>query len=221
MDGFFITGTDTEIGKTFVACCVIETLKEFQDKPVHARKPIASGAIRFSEQKLISEDAMRLKKASDNNDSLADICPYLFEEPISPARAIKLNNSDIQLEDLIKASATPKKSIGIIEGAGGFYSPLVKDKLNKDLAIALKLPVIVVVGNRLGCINQALLTIQAIKDSKLSIAAVVVNNLSLDADLANYDDLVELLDEPCINLPYQPQQHPYPLESLWRHLTTD
>ncbi len=83
--GFFITGTDTEVGKTFITCCLLKTLQANQNLPVYPRKPIASGAIRFSAQKLISEDAMLLKKDSLTNESLTTICRYLFEEAISPA----------------------------------------------------------------------------------------------------------------------------------------
>jgi len=212
--GFFVTGTNTEIGKTYLACCLIETLNALQNKPVYARKPIASGAIRFTAQKLISEDAMRLKKACRNDETLNQICPYLFEEAISPARAIKLNNAKISFKDLVQACDFPQAGIGIIEGAGGFLSPLVDEQLNQHLAQALKLPVVIVVGNQLGCINQALLTLQAVEAADLTVAVMIVNDLSVDADIENYHDLKALVSCPCIHTPYQPQQIPIVIDAL-------
>ncbi len=218
MGGLFVTGTDTNVGKTFVTCCLMETLKAHQTKTVYARKPIASGAIRFTAQKLISEDAMLLKKSSSNGDTLNDICPYLFEEAISPARAIKLNQQDISLTDLAKACQFPNDSIGIIEGAGGFYSPLTGTQLNSDLAIKLKWPVILVVSNQIGCLNQALLSISAIKYSQLELLAVILNDTTVNTDSDNYTDLCELVKEPCLHLPYQANKRPYAIDSLYHLL---
>ena len=217
--GFFITGTDTNVGKTFVTCCLLKTLQEYCELPIHARKPIASGAIRFTAQKLISEDAMLLKKHSNNSDTLKDICPYLFEEAISPARAIRLNNATITLTDLVKASKTPKDSICLVEGAGGYYSPLTGNKLNSDLASKLELPIIIVVENRTGCINQTLMTIEAVKTSKLEIACVIINDTSLNADIENIKDISKLTDTKCIQIGYQPKQTPINNQELWQAIS--
>lgn len=216
--GFFITGTDTNVGKTFVACCLLKTLQENQNLAVHPRKPIASGAIRFTSKKLISEDAMLLKKASLTDESLNIICPYLFEEPVSPARAIKINNATINLTDLVKACDTPKNSIAVIEGAGGFYSPLVEKQLNSDLAEKLQLPVIIVTENKLGCINQTMLSIEAVKKSQLEIACIIINDTSLDADQENVTDLKEIIHLPCIHLSYKPTNSPVSLGELYKIL---
>ncbi len=213
--GFFITGTDTEVGKTFITCCLLKTLQANQNLPVYPRKPIASGAIRFSAQKLISEDAMLLKKNSLTNESLTTICRYLFEEAISPARAIKLNNANISLDSLIKACKTPNDGISLIEGAGGFYSPLTANVLNSDLAKQLGLEVIIVIANKLGCINQALLTIKAVKNDNLKINCIIVNDVSLDADYDNFIDINELTKEKCIHLPFQPTKTPVIIDNLF------
>jgi dethiobiotin synthetase len=206
--GFFITGTDTNVGKTFITCCLLKTLQENQKLPVYPRKPIASGAIRFTPKKLISEDAMLLKTHSLTNESLNTICPYLFEAAISPARAIKLNSANISLDNLIKACKTPNDGIRLIEGVGGFYSPLTEKYLNSNLAKHLGLEVIIVVANKLGCINQTLLTIEAVKNSNLKINCIIINDISLDADYDNFIDIKELTKEKCIHLPFQPTKTP-------------
>jgi len=214
--GFFITGTDTEVGKTFITCCLLKTLQANQNLPVYPRKPIASGAIRFSAQKLISEDAMLLKKYCKTDDTLVTICPYLFEEAISPARAIKINQQKINLSDLVKACKTPKEGIKLVEGAGGFYSPLTGKHLNSDLACKLNLPVIIVAENRIGCINQVLMTIEAVKTNKLKIACIIVNDLQVKADIDNFKDLQSLVAETCIHINYQPTKSPINNQDLWK-----
>ena len=219
-NGFFITGTDTEVGKTFVTCCLLKTLQSQTDLPIYPRKPIASGAIRFTAQKLISQDAMLLKTHSLTNESLNTICPYLFEESISPARAIKINQQKITLSDLVKACDTPNDGIKLVEGAGGFYSPLTGESLNSDLAIKLKLPIIIVTENRTGCINQILMAIEAVKANNLKIACVVINDTHLKSDIENVKDIIELTDTKCIHIGYQPQQTPIHNQELWQAIAT-
>lgn len=190
--GFFITGTDTDSGKTFVSCQIAAFLaQKLPDLVIFGRKPIASGALKQSDGSLLSTDAKQLQIACGHFESLQTICPYVFEPPISPARAIQKAQADIGLQELIKACDAP--GFRLVEGAGGFYSPLSPDALNADLAKALDLPIVLVVGNRLGCINQALLSIEAIQKHGLQIALVVVNDLGGDADIENVTDLQTLL----------------------------
>lgn len=201
--GFFITGTDTEIGKTYAACCLALSFKQrFPDIRIFPRKPIASGAIR-RQGKLISEDAELLKYAAGSDETHDQICPYAFEAAISPQRAIQQANQKITISDLTAACQTPAKGLALVEGAGGFYSPLALDGLNKDLAIALNYPVILVVGNRLGCINQTLLTVEAIEAQKLTLVAIIVNDCHSKADVNNYLDITKLAQQPVIHLSYQ------------------
>ncbi|WP_029936195.1 dethiobiotin synthase [Thiomicrospira pelophila] len=201
--GYFITGTDTEIGKSHIACCIAMGLIQ-QGHTVAPRKPIASGCIKQPDGSLLSVDAYRLQQASQTHDSLQTICPYQFEAPISPARAIRQANQTIGLEDLKQTCQAPASQFLLVEGAGGFLSPLCDNALNADLAAQLQLPIILVVGNRLGCINHALLTVEAIQQRGLKLAAILLNDIQADSDLDNLTDLKNLL--PNQHIIHQPHQ---------------
>lgn len=174
--GFFITGTDTEVGKTYVSGCIIYTLNQ-QGIDVIPRKPIASGCIKQDDGSLLSTDADFLRKAAGEKESLERICPYQFEPPISPQTAIAQAGLTINTSDLQQACRFTENPNGfyLVEGAGGFYSPLCSDGLNKDLAASLALPVIVVIKNQLGCINHALLTINAVEQAGLKLHSIIIN----------------------------------------------
>ncbi|QCU91082.1 dethiobiotin synthase [Thiomicrorhabdus sediminis] len=214
--GFFITGTDTEIGKSFVSGCIAKSLLAagFEVLP---RKPIASGCIKQADGSLLSEDALFLQQSSQTHLSLREICNYQFEAPISPQRAIASSDTIINIADLAAAcrlSDAVDKQITLVEGAGGFYSPLALDGLNADLAERLQLPVILVVGNRLGCINQALLSIEAIGNRGLHIHCIVVNDISADADIDNFTDLQSLTDIPVLHNSYNENKEALPLSGF-------
>lgn len=190
--GAFITGTDTDVGKTYIACCLAKTLLK-QYIAVTPRKPIASGCIRQKNGTLLSEDALFLQQTCQSTDSLNTICPYQFEPAISPQQAIQEAKLTITIQDLAKACQNKNDSFTMIEGAGGFYSPLALDGLNKDLAIQLKLPIILVVANRIGCINQTLLNIEAIQNSGLTLHSIIINqttnnNFNYAHGLRDYTD---------------------------------
>lgn len=204
--GFFITGTDTDIGKSFVACCIAKGLID-KGVNVSPRKPIASGCLRQIDGTLLSTDAQQLQLASQSNESLSHICHYTFEAAISPARAIALANQFITIENLQQACNVKEGDFALIEGAGGFLSPLASDGLNADLAAKLDYPIILVVGNRLGCLNHALLTIEAIETRGLKLHAIVLNDLSDRSDLDNLHDLCRLTSYPIVYQPYSHQQH--------------
>lgn len=204
--GFFITGTDTDIGKTFVTCQLALFLRQ---KPpglvVSARKPIASGAIRNAQNQLVSEDALRLHQATGKIESLDHICPFLFEPAISPARAIQQESTTpITIQDLTLASSVPKNHFALVEGAGGIYSPLASNGLNIDLAKALNYPVILVVGNKLGCLNHALLSIHAIEQANLTLAHIFLNHLNLASDPNTLKELTDLTPYPVTEIQFQP-----------------
>lgn len=204
--GFFITGTDTDVGKTYAGACLAHTLIE-QGKIVIPRKPIASGCIRQADDSLLSEDAEFLKLGSQSTESLSIICPYQFEPAISPQTAIEQAGLVINTEQL-ESAIKPKKPLEdnevlMVEGAGGFLSPLCSDGLNRDLAVRLQLPVVLVVKNQLGCINHTLLTIEAIRHSGLEIHSIVLNY----ADLEDYaSDLEKWTDIPIYKLHFQPNK---------------
>jgi len=174
--GFFITGTDTDVGKTYVAGCIATSLIK-RGNTVTPRKPIASGCIRLEDGHLLPEDALFLQQSCQSPEDLDTICPYQFEPAISPHSAIKNAGLNISIQHLKLACQTDNHQFTLVEGAGGFYSPLAQDGLNKDLAVQLNYPVILVVANRIGCINQTLLSIEAIKQSGLVLHSIIVNQM--------------------------------------------
>ena len=206
--GFFITGTDTEIGKSFVACCIAQGLVK-QGIAVSPRKPVASGCLLQADDSLLSEDALELQAASQTREPLDRICPYRFKAAISPARAIAQSGQAININALYQACQVEADHFALVEGAGGFLSPLASDGLNADLALKLNYPLILVVGNRLGCLNHALLTIEAIEQRQLKLHAVILNDISPQADPDNFNDLQQLCRYPVIHQRYQ--THPSPL----------
>jgi dethiobiotin synthetase len=203
--GLFITGTDTAVGKTFIG---IGLLRIFKTKGIEMvpRKPVESGCDR-SAGRLIPRDALALGKAAGTDMNLDEICPYRLENSLSPERAAFLEGVDLRLERLLTACQAPPGYSMLVEGAGGFYSPLASDGLNADLAQRLNLPVLLVASNRLGGINHVLLTVQAIESRKIPLAAIVLNQLTPDLDPAmdNMADLQQRLHYPLITIPYSPK----------------
>jgi len=202
--GFFITGTDTDIGKTFVSCSIARYLLEKQPGLVISpRKPIASGALKNKHGQLYSEDAVQLHQACQSQTPIETVCPYLLEPAISPARAIQQAGVTITIQDLLSACKAPLGTLTLVEGAGGIYSPLASDGLNIDLAKLLGYPIILVVGNKLGCLNHALLSICAIENAGLEVAHIFINNITSDADVQNLTELQSLTRHPVSLIPYQ------------------
>lgn len=206
MKGIFITGTDTNIGKTWLSVKLITTLRK-QGFNITPRKPVESG---WSPD-ISQTDAWKLANAANKLDQLDAICPNHFTHAISPARAAMMNGRQLNISTLAKQCLPIQKQQNtdeflIVEGAGGFYSPLAHDGLNSDLARTLDLPVLLVAENRLGCINQVLLSTNAIKATFLQTAVVVLNNpteKSEEEDFIgknNLEDLRTLLDCPVISL---------------------
>lgn len=178
MSGFFITGTDTDVGKTYVSGCIAHTLIEAGINVI-PRKPIASGCIKQKDSSLVSGDALFLQQSCQSIEPISTICPYQLELAVSPQLAIKQAGLQITTTDLVTACNLPKtpskNTTYLVEGAGGFYSPLCTNGLNLDLAKALNLPVILVVKNQLGCINHTLLTLNAIKQAGLQTLCIMQN----------------------------------------------
>ncbi|VAW46462.1 Dethiobiotin synthetase [hydrothermal vent metagenome] len=160
----FITATDTDAGKTYVSCQILKAWQQ-QDLTVGAFKPIASGAI-WQDGELVSEDAMAL--AAVTGQSLQQINPFTFEQPASPHLADQAGEFDLSVCVARFQQLLNKYDRVLVEGVGGWCVPLSADIMLKDLANAIKLPVVMVARISLGCINHSLLTIQQIKhDSQL------------------------------------------------------
>ncbi|WP_434632328.1 dethiobiotin synthase [Chromobacterium sp. CV08] len=173
--GYFITGTDTEIGKTHSAVELIR-LYRGQGKTVLAMKPVASGCEILPDGRWLNDDVARLVAATGQTD-LDLMNPYRFLPPVSPHIAAREAGVEIELarigEHYHRLSA--QADIVLVEGAGGWLAPLSDTLFMADLAQSLALPVILVVGMRLGCINHALLSARAIADSGLELAGWVAN----------------------------------------------
>lgn len=173
--GIFVTGTDTGVGKTVVGCAILGALRA-RGMHVIARKPVESGC-REKDGGLWPEDGARLLEAAGGG-SLEQVTPWRFAHALAPDRAARLARTRIML-DALEAACQPtpaEEGFRLVEGAGGFLSPLAEDGLNADLAMRLGLPVLLVAPDRLGVINHILLTIEAIQRRQLTLAGLVLND---------------------------------------------
>jgi dethiobiotin synthetase len=189
--GLFITGSDTDVGKTYIACELIRQLQD-QCPGLEVRKPVESGCSVGESSLLIAEDALKLHAANQGRESMERIAPYRFRAALAPPRAAKLEGRQLQMADLVEACFLDDNNhLLIVEGAGGFYSPLAENGLNADLASTLQLGLIIVVKDQIGAVNQALMTIQAVESRHLSIAAVILNQVEdiADNEMNNVEDL--------------------------------
>jgi len=197
--GYFITGTDTEIGKTHFSLALIHTLRSL-GKTVAVMKPIASGG-NYDSGELRNDDAQQLLDACGLDIPYELVNPYVFEAPVAPHIAAQENNVEISIPYIVDAykQLTEHADIVVVEGVGGWQVPLslgVKKSQTKtveDLAKQLKLPVILVVGMRLGCINHALLTANAIQHSKAKFHGWIAN--TLEEEMPRYAENINTLSE--------------------------
>ena len=202
MKTLFITGTDTGVGKTYIGRILVKALNK-AGQSCEPRKPIETGC-KIEGDELIPEDASLYEQATQGKSTLAEICPYRYEPPISPERAVRLNKQTVNVEDLINVcQPSNNPNYLLVEGAGGFYSPLCSDGLNADLAQQLQANVILIAKDRLGCINQILLALEAIKNRQLNILAIVLNQTREheESSMDNLEDLRMRLDIPVIAVP--------------------
>lgn len=199
--GVFITGTDTGVGKTLVACGLAALFKD-NGYRVGVMKPAETGCAE-RDGALYPEDAARLKQASDSALSLETICPYRFKEPLAPSVAAERAGAPIDIDRLRKVydEIAAQHDLTIVEGAGGLLVPLLPHYTYADLAKLLKLPVIVVAANRLGAINHLTLTLEVAAACGLTVLGYVWNRLDAQPSLAaetNPDALRFLTATPCL-----------------------
>ncbi|WP_197513140.1 dethiobiotin synthase [Acidihalobacter aeolianus] len=191
--GVFVTATDTGTGKTTLAIQLAAALTQ-RGTRVRARKPVESGCQRSEAGELIPADATALQLAAGGYEPLNQVAPYRLEAAISPARAAAIEGVDLHIEALHRAcmKGVEPEDFLLVEGAGGFYSPLASDGLNADLASRLGLPMIILAPDRLGVIGHILLTLEAAKRRGLRVAGVVLNRLPDPDRPAQLDNLAEL-----------------------------
>lgn len=187
--GYFVTGTDTGVGKTTVSCALLRAFAA-QGKKAVGMKPVVAGS-----ENGRWHDVEQLIAASNIRADREYVNPYAFHPPISPHIAAQQTGVDIDIAVIERAyqALSSQADIVIVEGAGGFLVPLNAQQTGADLARALNLPVILVAGMRLGCLNHALLTAQAIHASGLPFAGWVAN--CIDSQMRVLEENIVTLEQ--------------------------
>jgi dethiobiotin synthetase len=209
--GFFVTGTDTEVGKTLAAAALIHALRRSGLRAV-GMKPVAAGCT-LRDGRWHNDDVDTLSAACAIPVPAEELNPYLFREPIAPHIAAARLGVDIDLgriEACFDALAARSDAV-VVEGAGGFLVPLSASTSFADLAVCLGLPVVLVVGLRLGCINHALLTQEAILRRGLTLAGWIANRIdpAMSAAEENLDTLRRSLQAPMLaDMPWMEDPRP-------------
>ena len=198
--GVFITGTDTGIGKTRVACALLRALR-VEGICAAGMKPVASGCAPTA-RGLRNDDAEALRLAAARDDEYALVNPYALAEPIAPHLAAQLDGVEIELAPLKKAyqKLCDRADFVVVEGVGGWAVPLSPTLMQDDLVRALQLPVILVVAIKLGCINHALLSARAIDGDGCQFAGWIANMVeqNFSAAAQTLMTLAERVPAPCI-----------------------
>lgn len=207
----FVTGTDTGVGKTLVSTTLLAALNAAGCRAV-GMKPVASGCAE-TPAGWRNDDALALLAQSAGDPPYALVNPYALREPVAPHLAAADSGIELRLDPLLAAFAALSTNIDcvVVEGVGGWAVPLSATLLQADLVRALALPVVLVVGLRLGCINHALLSAQAIAADGCRLLGWIGNRI--DPDMArveqNLATLRERLPAPCLGLlPYASAHDP-------------
>jgi len=193
--GVFITGTDTGIGKTVVSCLLMDALvNEGEGNKVIGMKPIASGAEKINGT-LKNDDAMELSKHANVDVPYQLINPYCFEPSIAPHIAAQQSNQQIDLSTIETSYDVLSKEADwiIVEGVGGWSVPVNEKETLADIPSRLNLPVVLVVGMKLGCINHALLTAEVVRKSGNNLIGWIANQI--DPEMSAYDENLNTLKE--------------------------
>lgn len=207
MPNIFITGTDTNVGKTFFTVALFHQMN-MKGYKTFGIKPVASGCFLNEEGRLVNVDALAIQKAASIKKDYQIINPISFHEPIAPhiaAKKMGLYLSSRVIIDVITRSIQQEADINIIEGFGGWSVPINDNELMSEVVIKLNLPIILVVGIRLGCINHAILTAQKIIQNKASFLGWIANcidNSMMELD-ENIQSIAEWMPAPCLGIiPY-------------------
>ena len=203
LKSYFIIGTDTNVGKTYVASALVKHFVRLGFQSL-GMKPIASGCERNQRGELINDDVQALINASNVSAPLNLINPYRFEPAIAPHIAATQAGVFVDLHEITQAYAqlTTLAEAVVVEGAGGFFVPLNEAQTLADLAVQLNIPIILVVGMRLGCINHALLTVEAIQSRGLCLTGWVANQIDPNFEMfeENLASLKKRIVAPCLSV---------------------
>jgi len=209
MQGYFVTGTDTGVGKTLVAAGLLRAAAGRGQSTIGI-KPVAAGCVAAPGGTLVSEDALELQSASSIDIDIATVNPVALKEPIAPHIAAALHGVNIHSDELARhcrrICTDYSPQFVVVEGAGGWFVPLNESETMADFCVELGFPVIVVVGMKLGCLNHALLTVRAVHDAGLTVAGWVAN--CTEPGMAAFEDNLQSLHDrmsvPLLGvIPYQ------------------
>ncbi len=202
MAGVFVTGTDTGIGKTFVSASLLSALNAAGKRAI-GMKPVASGCV-MTPRGLRNEDAEMLLDHSDGTPAYESINPFALREAIAPHIAAREENVEISLGPIQAAFADLSKAVDcvVVEGVGGWCAPLSQSLMQCDLAKVLRLPIILVVGLRLGCLNHAILSTRAIQGDGCELIGWIGNGIdpAMQRVRENIETLRERLPAPCLGI---------------------
>ena len=223
-NGFFVTGTDTEVGKTLVSGALILKLREEGVNAI-GFKPVVAGTYQDASGKTFNEDLETLRIASNLDPSELSVCPYVLDQPAAPHIVAARQGLKLKMGVMTQAfrNVQHQADCVVVEGAGGLLIPLNEVEDLGDFAKDIDLPIILVVGMKLGCINHALLTYEAINARNLTIAGWIGNTLSSEMSLLNENlqTLKNRITAPFLGLvPALPKtlqkadNSPYSLEAL-------
>ncbi|KIE64260.1 dethiobiotin synthase [Candidatus Riesia pediculischaeffi] len=213
---FFITGTDTDVGKTVVSCIMLKKASNVGYTTV-GYKPVSTGISEKSSLNFINSDISLLRKYSDLKLSDSEISPIVFSQKTSPNIASRINGREINLEVINFGLENLKRKADfiVVEGVGGWYTPLSFDMKISDWVKSREIPIILTVSFKIGCINHALLTVEAVQNSNLKIVGWVANRFSLEKKFhSNYFySLLHMIPYPCIGIiPDISDWQSYPME---------
>lgn len=171
--GVFITATDTGVGKTLVTAALVSHLRQ-RGIDVGAMKPVETGVSRSTRAQ---SDGARLRQAAGSHDPMAEVCPYVFRLPLAPLSAARAERKTIRVTSILRAfrALCQKHDFVAVEGAGGLHVPITSAIDGLDLMERMGLPVVVVGRSGLGGVNHALLTLHALRQRKIPIVALVLN----------------------------------------------
>jgi dethiobiotin synthetase len=179
LPGLFVVGTDTGVGKTYVASAIARTWRD-SGRRVGVLKPVASGAS-VREGRLVSDDAERLIEAIGGGISHDRVAPLVFEEPLAPPVAARRQGTPLAMGRVVEAVTEcldwwqSRAEVIVVEGVGGLLCPLAEGATVADLAIFLDYPLLLVAHRGLGTLNQTLLTVEAARSRSLRIAGIILN----------------------------------------------